>query len=147
MDITINRQSVCLGDDMDSHTLQYPLEASSRFSAIFQDLIQSGYFPNIAGNNVVWTLFCGKEDLISWKTKENKLYSCFVTEEPTILSFKRWAAIEINFQYYSPPIKRAKEIFKRFGGSKFLIWHEGFMAEYEAYQVPLSMEEEWRKTL
>ncbi|MBD5465017.1 MAG: hypothetical protein HDR22_04245 [Lachnospiraceae bacterium] len=147
MEITINRQSVCMGDDIEDHAITYTIDSSTRFSGIFQDLIKERYFPSIAGNDVVWTLVCGKDDLMSWKTKEDKLYSRFVFEEPAILSVKRWRTAAIYFRYYSPPIKRAQQIFKMFGGSKFHIGHEGFMAEYETYGISQSMEEDWRKTL
>lgn len=147
MDITISRESVCMGDDIEDHTLTYTIDSFTRFSDIFQGLRKKGYFPNISGNDVVWTLFYGENDLISWKTKEDKLYSRFVTEEPTVLDWIRWTTANINFKYYSPPIKRAQQIFKMFDGSKFHIWHEGFMPEYETYSIPLAVEENWRKAL
>lgn len=115
---------------------------------VFLDLIKQKYFPGVFGNDVVWTLFCDDADLISWKTKENKLYSRFVDGEPAIISVKRWAtAGHINFCYYSPPIKRAQQIFTRFDGLKFHIWHEGFMPEYESYHIPQVVEDDWRKLL
>ena len=81
-------------------------------------------------------------------TKEDKLYSRFGDKEPTILSVERWTAYAcIDFRYYSPPIKRAKYIFTMFGGSKFHIWHEGFMPEYESYCISRTMEDDWRKVL
>lgn len=69
MDIMINRQSVCMGDDVEDHALTYTIGPDTKFSDVFQDLIEQGYFPNVSGNDVIWTLFCGKDDLISWKTK------------------------------------------------------------------------------
>lgn len=147
MDIIINRQSVCMGDDVEDHALTYTIGPDTKFSDVFQDLIGQGYFPNVSGNDVVWTLFCGKDDLISWKTKENKLYHRFVTGEPAILNVERWAAASIIFKYASPLMKRAQHIFQQFGGSKFHIWHEGFMFEYETYHIPQALEEEWRRTI
>lgn len=146
--VKVNRQSVCMGDDADNHSTTYTIEETTTFSRLFQDLISQQYFPRIYRNDVVWVLHCGEDDLVSWKTKENKLYSRFVTEELAILKVKRWRNItDIHFSYYSPPIKRARMIFDMFGGKKFHIWHEGFMSEYEAYNIPISMEEDWRKSL
>lgn len=147
MDITVCRQSVCMGDDVDEHSCTYTINPTTKFSDIFHDLINQKYFPSISGNDVVWTLFCGKDDLISWKTKEDKLYTRFVDEEPAILSVKRWTTSDIMFSYYSPPLKRAHHIFTMFGGLRFHIWHEGFMSEYESYHVSQSMEDTWRKML
>lgn len=146
MDISICRESVCMADDVDSHTCTYTIEPSTTFSDIFLDLIKQKYFPSFS--DVVWTLFCDGDDLMSWKTKENKLYSRFADEEPTILSVKRWTTTgHIDFQYYSSPIKRAQQIFTRFSGLKIHIWHEGFMPEYESYQIPQAIEDDWRKML
>lgn len=148
VDISICRQSVCMGDDIDNHTCTYTINPSTMFRDIFLDLIKQKYFPSIFGNDVVWSLFCGDDDLLSWKTKEDKLYSRFGDKEPTILSVERWTASAcIDFRYYSPPIKRAKYIFTMFGGSKFHIWHEGFMPEYESYCISRTMEDDWRKVL
>jgi len=145
VEITICRKSVCSEDDVNDHAITYTLTSSTKFSDIFQDLIKQKYFPNISGNDVVWTLFCGKEDLISWKTKEDKLYSHFVFGEPTIYGVKNWVSSVITFEYYSSPIKRAQHIFTMFNGLKFHIWHEGFMTEYKSYSIPKSIEEEWCK--
>ena len=152
MDIRIRRESVCMGDDVDDHTITYTITSATKYSDIFQDLIKQNYFPNAYGNDVVWTLlFCGnddvKDDLISWKAKEDKMYSRFVDEEPAILSVKRWSSPVIYFRYYSSPTERAKKIFTMFNGIKFHIWHEGFMTEYESYCIPQNTEDEWRKTL
>lgn len=147
MDIILNRESVCMGDDIDDHTLIYTIDSLVKFSDMFQNLIKKKYFPNISGNDVVWTLCYGEKDLISWKTKENKLYSRFAAEEPAILDWVHAAPAHVHFRYYSPPAKRAQQIFRMFGGSKFHIWHEGFMPEYETYCIPQAVEEDWRKAL
>ena len=145
MDISINRASVCMGDDVESHAILYPVHPSDRFSDVFRALIQRGYFPAIAGNDVVWTLFCGKDDLISWKTKEDAFYSRLPPEEPPILSVRRWAdEAAVSFRYYSPPIARARYLYRLFGGKTFQMEHQGFLAEYESFQIPRAVEESWR---
>ena len=112
--MSICRESVCMADDVDNHTRTYTIEPTTTFSDIFLDLIKQKYFPSVFGNDVVWTLFCGDDDLMSWKTKEINYIIVFVDEEPTILSSKRWTtAGHINFCYYPSPIKRAQHIFYR----------------------------------
>ena len=147
MDIRIYRESVCMGDDTDDHGILYMITPATRFSDLFQDLIKQRYFPDISQNDAVWTLFCGKDDLVSWKPKENKFYSRFVTEEPAILSVKRWADPVIMFKYYPSSLERARHIFTIFNGLKFHIWHEGFRPEYESYSVPPEIEDRWRAAL
>lgn len=147
MNIAINRQSICMADDIDDHTTTYTIHTTTKFSDIFQDLIRQNYFPHITGNDVIWTLLCGEDDLITWKTKEDRIYHRFIFEEPLILNVKRWANTPINFKYYPSPIARAQHIFTMFNGSKFHIWHEGFMSEYETYHIPQTTEDHWRQTL
>lgn len=148
MNISIYRESVCMADDVDSHTCTYTIEPSTTFRDIFLDLIKQNYFPSVVGGDVVWTLFCDNDDLMSWKTKENKLYSRFIDEEPAILSVKRWTTTgHIDFRYYSSPTKRAQQIFTRFSGLKSNILQEGFMPEYESYHIPQAMEDDWCKII
>lgn len=69
-------------------------------------------------------------------------------DEPTIFSRAGLENLdEIYFEYYSPPLKRAKYIFKKFNGEKFHIWHSGFMTEYETYKVSKKLESEWLKEI
>ena len=147
MDIIIKRDSVCMGDDIEDHTLIYTITETTKFSDLFHDLIHQEYFPCVSGNDVVWTLYCGHEDLMSWKTKENELYSRFITEEPAIFNVEHRDVITISFKYYSSQLKRAEWIFKNFGGQKFHIWHEGFKDEYESYGVSPVTEDKWRNNL
>ena len=63
MDMSICRESVCMADDVDSHTRTYTIEPTTTFIDIFLDLIKQKYFPSVFGNDVVWTLFCGDDDL------------------------------------------------------------------------------------
>ena len=147
MNIRIYRESVCMGEDTEDHSMIYTLSPADRFTDIFRDLIAQKYFPVTSQDNAVWTLFCSKDDLVTWKPKEDKLYSRFVTEEPAILSVKRWLNPVIKFRYYPSPIDRAQYIFTMFNGLKFHIWHEGFWPEYESYSIPQEVEDRWRAML
>lgn len=145
-EVIISRQSVCMGDDLESHTISYPIRNDTTFSGVFLELIQRKYFPCIDGNDVVWMLHYNGEDLLSWKTKENKLYSRFVTNEPAVLSMRNGSeSMPLHFIYFSSTDKRAKQIFDMFEGQKFHIWSEGFMPEYESYKIPRRIEAEWLK--
>lgn len=122
-----------MADDMEDHSIKYQVNEQTKCSDVFRDLIRKRYFPHITGNDVVWTLFCNQEDLISWKTRENKFYHRFLSEEPVILTNHLTEPIVIDFAYYSPPIKRAQYISDICGGAKELILKNGFMSEYESY--------------
>lgn len=147
--LSICRESVCMADDVYDHTCTYTVDPSTTFWDFFLDLIKQNYFPHVWGNDVVWTLFSGDADLISWKTQEDKMYSRFPDAKKTVSHFLKEQAtfVPIYFRYYSPPEKRAQYIFKRCGGSKFHIWHEGFLPEYESYHISKDTEQKWKKTL
>ena len=148
IEVMIDRDSVCMGDDVDDHRIFYTIDKASTFSSLFKTLIDRNYFPHVAGNDVVWTLVVNDEDIASFKTAEGKIYTRFIDKEPNILAVKRWQAIDhIRFHYYSSPLKRAKAIFMKFGRDKFHLWHEGFFKEYASYKVTEEMEEEWLETL
>ena len=144
MEVLINRNSVCMGDDIEDHRIAYNILPSMTFSDLFKELIAKGYFPSVSGNDVVWTLLCDGEDIMTYKTQENKLYGHFIDKGPKIVDVKRWQDIkEIYFRYYSSPLKRAKAIFIKFNGQKAFIGHEGFYDEYKSYGISLEMEEQW----
>jgi len=137
-----------MADDIEDHSISYAIGSTATFSSMFLDLIKQHFFPNVAGNDVVWVLNCECQDLITWKTKENKFFSRFDISEPVILDSKGWKDIaEVYFTYYSPPAKRARHIYEIHDGKKFHIWHEGFMPEYESYNISGDVEKEWEKAL
>ncbi|MCD8028658.1 MAG: hypothetical protein LUF02_08380 [Erysipelotrichaceae bacterium] len=76
MVIKINRDSVCLADDINNHSTTYLIDEDTRFSDIFLDLIEQNYFPRVSQNNVVWTLVCENKDIVSWTTYDNKMHPC-----------------------------------------------------------------------
>lgn len=148
MDIKIDRQSVCMGDDVNDHGAIFSISESATFTSLFQVIIKSRYFPNVSGNDVVWVLQCGEDDIASWKTGEDKIFSRFIAQQPSIRAYKNDRKFTtIYFCYYSSPLKRAQHIFQMFGGDKFHIWHEGFMPEYESYHIPSRIEAEWLENL
>ncbi len=74
MEVIIDRQSVCMGDDITSHKTKIQVSEDIRFLELFKELITKNYFPHIQGNDVVWVLRFAGKDRIVWKTKKNKFY-------------------------------------------------------------------------
>ncbi len=151
--IKINRDSVCLGDDINDHSTTYLIDENTRFSDIFSDLIEQGYFPKVSQNNVVWTLTCDNNDIVSWMTDDNQMLSCIplnggLQSEAYLLNIQYFINIKkIHFKYYSSPIKRAEYLFKKYEGNKMTMQYEGYIHEYLAYHIDKELEENWRKTL
>lgn len=146
--LSICRESVCMADDVYDHSFTYTVDPSTTFRNVFLELIKQNYFPN-AWRNVVWTLFSGDADLISWKTAEDNFYSRFIDEEKPVIHFLKEQAtsVPIYFRYYSSPQNRAQYIFTRCCGSKFHMWHEGFLPEYKSYRISKATEHKWHKSL
>ena len=133
-----------MADDVDDHSMEIEVMDTDTFTIFFRKVINIKYFPCVIGNDVVWALTCRNDDLVSWLTKENQIYTRFVTKyEPMVNSNDRWNGQSILFKYYSPRIKRAKYIFDIHHGNNYHIWHEGFMPEYKAYGINKAMEKEW----
>ena len=55
MDIIINRDSVCPGEDIESHERTYQMDNNSTYEDLFKVLMDDNYFPSISGNNAVGT--------------------------------------------------------------------------------------------
>ncbi|MCD7840672.1 MAG: hypothetical protein LUG46_08620 [Erysipelotrichaceae bacterium] len=152
MFIKINRDSVCLGDDMNDHSTTYLIDEDTRFSDIFSNLIEQNFFPKVSQNNVVWTLTCDNNDIVSWTTYDNQMHSCIplndgLQSEASPLNIQYFMNIkEIHFKYYSSPLKRAEYLFKKYKGNKMLMQYEGYIHEYLAYHIDKQTEENWKNT-
>lgn len=146
MQIKIDRQSVCMGDDMENHEMIQIMEEDTTFVELFKKLISKNYFPYLGNHDIVWVLRHNGQDIVSWKNKENKFYTCFTTNEPAIESVKRWRDnLDVVFIYYSSAQERAKSIFEKHGGNKFQMGHEGYLSEYQSYNISTELEKTWVK--
>ncbi len=146
--IKINRDNIT--NDATNHTLTYSIDEDTRFSDIFSDLIEQNYFPKVSQNNVVWTLTCDNNDIVSWTTYDNQMLPCIphnggVQSEGYLLSVQYLMNIEeIHFKYYSSPLKRAEYLFKKYKDNKIAMQYDGYTHEYLSYHVDKQLEESWR---
>ena len=99
MEIIIDRQSVCMGDDVTSHETKNEVNEHITFLELFEELIAKNYFPHIQGNDVVWILRFDGKDRIAWKTKENKFYE--YNETSYLVSKDQEIIPTVVFKYYS----------------------------------------------
>lgn len=146
--VKISRQSVCLGDDMMDNSIEIEIYDNDKFTDIIKKLESMNFFPSMNPYDIAWVLICNGEDLVTYLPKDNIICTRFVTnDEPIINSVPRWKNKEIFFRYYSSYINRAKHIFDMHNGKKFHIWHEGFMREYETYNIESKLELQWLEEL
>lgn len=109
---TVDRSSVCMGDDMESHAGGYTMSDGADLVALFEQLKQDGFFPSIQGNNVVWVLKSGGSCVFSYFTKTGRVF-------PDI-SGRNIADIlppdgRLYFAYYTSPANWKRHILKGLG--------------------------------
>lgn len=59
MKITVDRSSVCMGDDMEPHEKTYELPDDADCHDLLKVLLTDSFFAYIRGNDVVWYLSVG----------------------------------------------------------------------------------------
>lgn len=148
MKVTINRESVAMGDDVYNHEIIIDTPTVINLKNLFDDLVETNYFPKVSGNDVVWVLKYDEREWIAWKTKENVYYSPFVDTSVFRVELKNEKeGNTIFFTYYSPVIRRAFTLFKDNNGIKKAMILKGVMSEYRSYNVPEALERKWLKQL
>ena len=129
MNITINRDSVCMGDDAFNHKQEIILPEDAQYEDLYEELKKQSYFPHINGNNVVWVL-C------------NKKYSCifsYFTYDDTFhcgLSEKKISNIDdgthcFHLNYYSSPEKWKKSFSRWYNNNMKDLHHDGWDEEIQ----------------
>ncbi len=148
MILKVNRDSVCMGDDVSDHAIEMTVGETEVFSKFIRRLIELSFFPFVSGNDVVWTLYCGGIDVCSYLTKRDCIYTAFVHDEPSIIQFlSHREEKNVFFKYFISPEKRAEYIFKQNAGSHYHIWHEGYINEYRIYNISDKKENKWSEEL
>lgn len=99
MKITVDRSSVCMGDDADSHERTVVLDDRASCLDLFNMLWGSGFFASVSGNNVVWVLTAGSVCVLAYYTKSGR-----VTQLISKTSLAEVCGMgKLKFLYYSSP--------------------------------------------
>ncbi len=131
MNILINRDSVCLADDMTDHRKTYQVDDLSTYEDLFDILMNDNYLPPIYGNNVVWVLRSSKYDCIfSYFTKTGKMMPG-LSEKSLNKLFNNIidSIVELDFEYYTTPLKWKERIYEMYKGNEYEMWHDGWTEE------------------
>lgn len=125
MTITINRDSVCAGDDVFDHRQTFELPENATAKELLRQLERSRYFPQIAGNNVVWVL--------TNKTHPFCIFSYFTKHRKPGQSLKdiRLSALDdgsgqFYLKYYYSPAKWKERIIQEYGDDTYSRWRDGW---------------------
>lgn len=129
MKIKVNRDSVCLEDDIYEHLKTYQMDDNATYRELFSMLQKDKYFPSVADNNAVWVLTTERfECVLSYFTKTNKV-SMGLCEE--YLRNICTSSCEMHFKYYSNPKKWKEKIHEMYNGDMYLMWRDGWLDELE----------------
>lgn len=146
--IQIDRDSVAMGDDVDSHKISLHIDSSTTYLSLFKSLLKKGYIPSIQGNDVVWVLRYNGSDLLTYQTKEEKFFSRLAHDQERIVAYMKANQeknICIVFRYYYSKMKRAFSIYRDHSGSKSQMRINDFLSEYRSYNIPSELEKTWEK--
>lgn len=128
MNIIIERNSVCMGDDyLAPHARTYILNDDATYIDLFECLKNDNYLPTVSGNNVVWVLANEQYDCIfSYFTKTDKL-SMGLTEK--LLKNICKDSNKLKFKYYSSPQRWRDSIYRMYKNDEYTILKDGWGEE------------------
>lgn len=127
IELIINRNSVCMGDDIQSHAVKYTFSADATYEDLFEKIISDRYLPNVAGNNVVWVLgsdeyFC----IFSYFTRTGKM-------NPGLSKRKLYEICKngdkLIFKYFSSPMRWRTCIERSYNGDGHAMYKDGWSEE------------------
>lgn len=127
MEIIVNRDSVCMGDDCFDHAKKYILSDDATYMDLFECLKKDKYFPSISGNNVVWVLTNKHYSCIfSYFTKTDK-FSMGLAEKSLKIICKD--SKELTLRYYASPQKWKECIYQMYNNDTHSMWKDGWSEE------------------
>ena len=128
MNITINRDSVCAGDDVFDHQQTVELRDDATVKDLFKALKKRHFFPKIDGNNAVWVLTNRTHPfwIFSYFTRHEKL---FQSDPALCLSFLDDGSGLFHLKYYASPAKWKERILQEYGDDSYSRWRDGWDSE------------------
>ena len=140
MELIINRDSVCLGDDVTDHKKVFVLNDEATYDELFAIIIQEKYLPNVSGNNVVWVLssadcFC----IFSYFTRTKKMNMGLAEKQLNKICRNNH---ELIIKYYSSPRKWREKIVEVYEGDTHAMWHDGWGDELKYCDYVMALGEE-----
>ncbi len=112
MKIEVNRESVCAGDDTNSHLKIYQLDSDATYEDLFSVLEKDNFFPHVISENEVWVLtnkryWC----IFSYYTKTGKISAKLYEKN---LKNICGSSNKLFFEYYSSPERWKEKIYKMY---------------------------------
>lgn len=127
VEIMINRDSVCLADDMSEHALICQMDDDATYIDLFAKIKKLNYFPNVSGNNVVWVLQSKAYNCIFSYFSFTDKFSPGLSEKNLINLCKKYN--HLHFKFFSSPSKWKAYIMQMYNDNTYQIWKDGWVEE------------------
>lgn len=125
MEIIINRESVCMGDDCFTHQKTYVFNDNATYMDLFATIKNDNYLPSMS--NVVWVLTNENCSCIfSYFTKTDKL-SMMLSEKALKTICKD--SNKLRFEYYSSPQRWKEHIYRLYNNDEYTMFKDGWYEE------------------
>ncbi len=128
MEIIIERDSVCMGDDcLAPHARTYTLNDEATYIDLFKCLKNDHYFPSVYNNNVVWVLANEHIDCVfSYFTKTDKFSMGLVVKSLKNICKN---SNKLYLKYFSSPQKWRERIYQMYNNDEYTLWKDGWIEE------------------
>lgn len=111
--ISVDRESVCAGDDCEAHLRQIVVSEMMPLKFVIQDLLDSGYLPRISGGFATWVVWIERPVAVvdqQWKGVQ------FVVDADFPVSKFLGPDCRIQFKYETQ--REPDGVFRRIAGGK-----------------------------
>jgi len=138
--ISIDRESICMGDDIQSHKEAFVVKRDESIISLFKCVIESNYLPIVS--NSIWILYSGQNEMAGWCPEKNQFLFRTVQAENS----GDWSGADKNIFFRKfTYLERAKYLFEIYKGQKRWMWHDGCIDEYQFYGIDETTEKKWHE--
>lgn len=130
MRIEIDRESVCMADDVSDHRKSLDVDDDITYEMLFRILKDIKFFPSVSGNNVVWVLTTnGHPCIFSYFTLTDKL-SQGLNDKGLKNICTNSNSYNFLLKYYASPKEWKEAIYKMYNNDEYTMWRDGWTEEF-----------------
>jgi len=111
---------------------------------LYSFAIKSNIIPNLNSEDTVWVVRIEKSyQIFNYFSKNDRYFYCNYHNHKVVNVCKLMKTNVFEFEFYSSPIHRAKELFLAYDGNFGSLGKDGWMEVYGYCKVPKELENEW----
>lgn len=122
-DIVIDRDSVCMADDIDSHEKTIQIDQPLKLSDLIEEVLNLRFLPYISGGKAVWAIKYKSKplaviQLTDYGSKVSKVKTKFFVGNPELTELLKYdLEKKISFGYYAQ--ENYNNVFKKLKDEKY----------------------------